>query len=221
MILTKLKTMKIITLCLLLISPALFAQELFKAHLYAPELIFKYQDEINLTPEQKKKIRELYDNSSLTYNHNKWDLDAEMLKLEKILAKDNVDKAEAEKQLEKILGLENEIKMMRLSAMIAIKNELTLQQQKQLDPYKKSMSGGYDIISSVNEDPRVVVRVSGDDADNQPLYIIVNGKIRKEVEEMSQVDPEQIKSIEVIKGASALELYGERGKNGVVIVHLK
>ncbi len=213
--------MKIITLCLLLISPALFAQELFKAHLYAPELIFKYQDEINLTPEQKKKIRELYDNSSLTYNHNKWDLDAEMLKLEKILAKDNVDKAEAEKQLEKILGLENEIKMMRLSAMIAIKNELTLQQQKQLDPYKKSMSGGYDIISSVNEDPRVVVRVSGDDADNQPLYIIVNGKIRKEVEEMSQVDPEQIKSIEVIKGASALELYGERGKNGVVIVHLK
>ena len=53
---------------------------------------------------------------------------------------------------------------------------------------------------------------------NPPL-IIVNGKEYKG--EMDDIDPNTIASVNVLKDESATALYGDKGKNGVVIITLK
>lgn len=57
------------------------------------------------------------------------------------------------------------------------------------------------------------------DAKIKPL-IILNGKeISKD--EFENVDSQKIKSIEVLKETKAIELYGEKAKNGVIIIKAK
>lgn len=53
----------------------------------------------------------------------------------------------------------------------------------------------------------------------EPLYVI-NGKVT-ERSALSDIKPKNIKNIDIIKGAEAKEKYGEQGKNGVVVFHLK
>ena len=59
---------------------------------------------------------------------------------------------------------------------------------------------------------------------NTPLYVIdglvqkgilVNGKL------LNDINPDKIDNIRVIKGYSAKYLYGEKGKNGVVVITTK
>jgi len=52
---------------------------------------------------------------------------------------------------------------------------------------------------------------------NKPLYI-VDGFV---VTEASDIKPETIESIDVLKGESATKLYGDKGKNGVISITLK
>jgi len=53
----------------------------------------------------------------------------------------------------------------------------------------------------------------------QPLFILEGKEITQL--ELQAVTPEDIQSIEVLKDSSATNLYGERGRHGVIIVHLK
>lgn len=61
----------------------------------------------------------------------------------------------------------------------------------------------------------------------QPLMIIKHKGVTKMLDkvklsdEMNGLDPDDIKSIEVIKGEKALSLYGTKGKPGVVVITLK
>ena len=60
---------------------------------------------------------------------------------------------------------------------------------------------------------------------NQPLYVIDNFPIIPDdnvsSNPLSDLDPGQIKSIEVLKDASATAIYGARGSNGVIIITTK
>ena len=55
----------------------------------------------------------------------------------------------------------------------------------------------------------------------QPLIIIDGRLTTMGTAELEQFDPNTIESIEMIKGAAALTLYGERGRNGVIYVTTK
>jgi TonB family protein len=50
-----------------------------------------------------------------------------------------------------------------------------------------------------------------------PLFILDG----KEVPNIDDVNPENIEKIDVLKGESATELYGEKGKNGVIVIKSK
>lgn len=65
--------------------------------------------------------------------------------------------------------------------------------------------------------PEVRVRGYGSLDENSPLYI-VDGVPRNDI---SDLDPNRIQSIEVLKDASATAVYGSRGANGVVLVTTK
>lgn len=66
-------------------------------------------------------------------------------------------------------------------------------------------------------------KTDGIDANNQskvdPLYILDGKEISKD--EMQKIDPNTIKSIEVFKDEKAIEKYGEKGKNGVLVITIK
>ena len=52
---------------------------------------------------------------------------------------------------------------------------------------------------------------------SKPLFV-VDGK---EVSQVEDIHPDTIKSISVLKGESAVKTYGEKGKNGVIVITLK
>ncbi|MBN8685768.1 MAG: hypothetical protein J0M10_02075 [Chitinophagales bacterium] len=68
------------------------------------------------------------------------------------------------------------------------------------------------------------VKLSGVSAEGKPLpdnlIYVINGKISTKYE-MEKISPEQIASVDVLKGNSAIALYGENAKEGVVRIKLK
>lgn len=56
-------------------------------------------------------------------------------------------------------------------------------------------------------------------SEDEPLYVYAGLVITKQ--QADQIDPNQIESIDVLKGQTAVERYGEKGKNGVVIISPK
>ncbi|WP_194976037.1 Spy/CpxP family protein refolding chaperone [Aquiflexum lacus] len=56
---------------------------------------------------------------------------------------------------------------------------------------------------------------------NKPTYYLKTKNGLKEIFSFDDISPDEIESISVIKGASATELYGDKGKNGVIIMTLK
>ncbi|WP_346858989.1 carboxypeptidase-like regulatory domain-containing protein [uncultured Draconibacterium sp.] len=63
---------------------------------------------------------------------------------------------------------------------------------------------------------KLALKLNGDEA-NPPLYV-VDGKISKSIEYLA---PDAIESISVLKDESATSLYGEKGKNGVIVITTK
>lgn len=55
------------------------------------------------------------------------------------------------------------------------------------------------------------------DATKNPLYV-VDGKV---LEENQNVNPEMIKKIRIIKGPKAIKLYGQRAKDGIIMIETK
>lgn len=70
-----------------------------------------------------------------------------------------------------------------------------------------------------NNQPRLRGAVAGVTDDKKPLYIM-DGKFIDE-DTMKNIDPNHIDKLEVLKDASAIALYGSKGKNGVIVITSK
>lgn len=57
------------------------------------------------------------------------------------------------------------------------------------------------------------------DGDNPPLYM-VDGK-KSTAKKVKKLDPDQIATIDVMKGDAAIKKYGQKAKNGVVVITTK
>lgn len=57
-------------------------------------------------------------------------------------------------------------------------------------------------------------------ADEHPL-IIIDGKQNESKTGLSEIDPEGIETVNVLKGPAAIKKYGEKGKNGVIEITTK
>ena len=72
------------------------------------------------------------------------------------------------------------------------------------------------VISDTTIKPAIAVKVVGQ---NEPLMILDGKKIDKHI--LDLIDPKYIESIDVLKNESAKALYGEEGKNGVIVIVTK
>jgi TonB-dependent SusC/RagA subfamily outer membrane receptor len=71
----------------------------------------------------------------------------------------------------------------------------------------------------IEDEPKQHIFISKTDKET-PLYVI-DGKIEKNSDAMKALDPNQIESINVLKGESAIKKYGEKGASGVIEILTK
>jgi TonB-dependent SusC/RagA subfamily outer membrane receptor len=78
-------------------------------------------------------------------------------------------------------------------------------------------------FSTTSPSSKVDIVVAGSEDGNQPLFVIKSddGTIEKSSMEQLDINPKDIESINVLKDKGATSLYGEKGKNGVIIITLK
>ncbi|WP_081979199.1 VIT domain-containing protein [Lacinutrix jangbogonensis] len=71
--------------------------------------------------------------------------------------------------------------------------------------------------NGVNGETRIVLRGNRSISGNNQALIVIDGAISS-TEILNAIDPNQIRSINVIKGASGSALYGSQSSNGVIVV---
>lgn len=78
-------------------------------------------------------------------------------------------------------------------------------------------------LSSTNSSstPRIIVQGLSSSQENAPLYMLDTKDGMKEFKDFSKINPNDIESINVIKDASAINTFGDKGKNGVIVIKLK
>lgn len=215
--------MKTVFVLLLVLSAEItHAQDLFQNHLYSADLVMSHRDKINLTDQQATTIKEIHSKNAGEFSTLKWDLEEATSTLNELMDRSKVSVEAVEKQMDRVLSLENQLKKLQLTTLVAIKNELTEQQQQRLNGFKPggvSVVGyGATNIAGKNQTVRIVDTNSGKE---KPLFFIIEDGKTKRVDDLNAISPDSIESIEVLKGESATKVYGKDGVNGVVVITLK
>lgn len=75
------------------------------------------------------------------------------------------------------------------------------------------------IVVGINPDGKTSIVASPDEFINQPLFVVDGKEISKS--EMEKINPDQIDEVSVLKNKEFTAKYGDKGKNGVVLIKLK
>lgn len=218
---------KILIIVMILSSGVTYAQDMFEEVLFTANQVFQHRFTISLSDQQAEKINKINSQNSSEFSEMKWDLDEATVKLRKMLQETKVNTEEVSKQMDLILKLENSLKRKKLLTLVAIKNELSVTQQKQLQELKEVSDisipishGRSKTATEASPDPSIKLKVSAN-ADNGPLMLLSTKDGKVPIVDIEKINPDDIQSIEVIKDKFLLEKYGEKAKNGVVIITLK
>ena len=101
--------------------------------LFAPELVMRFRQEINLDNNQSRGIKEAIQKAQTKFVDLQWDLQSEQQKLIQLLKAQPIDEREALLQVDRLLNQEHEVKKAQLSLLIRIKNLLSTSQQAKLN----------------------------------------------------------------------------------------
>ncbi|MEL6277164.1 MAG: hypothetical protein AAFU03_18840 [Bacteroidota bacterium] len=112
----------------------------FEQYLYPPEMVIKLGPKIGLTADQERSIKTTFKETQHQFIDLKWELDRHGEDLKEELAKTRVDPEKSQALLQKLLTLENQIKMLQIGLHVKVKNLLTEEQQIKLDQLRKEMS---------------------------------------------------------------------------------
>lgn len=204
------------------------AQDTFQSELFPVETVLKHRSELELSEAQVSTIKKIYNDNISLFNATKWDLDAMQVALNKLISESKVDEKTALETMDKISAMEQKLKRQRLKMLIKIKNELTTNQQSKLKELRKDSDiSTFKLTTPISENPRIVLRGSASKDGKSPMYVIidkngekkfVNGEAQKG---LLGISPDNIESVNVIKGKAATTTYGKDGKNGVVVIKLK
>ncbi|MFC5626400.1 Spy/CpxP family protein refolding chaperone [Algoriphagus winogradskyi] len=243
----------ILFLCLMLSANFATAQDLFQKNLYSADRVMEMRKVLELTDSQALNIKKIHSENAGKFSAMKWDLDDATEKLKALLDESKVDAVAVQKQMDKVLALENSLKKQQLSTMVSIKNELSPEQQGILQSPRIETVNGVSVIGygknsvssstsgqgyatnyrvgkplfgvagigSNSSSPKVIVQGLSSNQENAPLYILETKGGMKEFTDFSKINPDDIESINVLKNKSAKDTYGEKGKNGVIIIKLK
>src|SRR5437868_15427666 len=98
-------------------------------NLFPPELVMQYQQAIGLGDEQRNLIKAEIQKAQAHFTDLQWQLQSETETMASLLKAPRADEQQALAQLDKILGLERELKRAQFTLVVRIKNSLTPEQQ--------------------------------------------------------------------------------------------
>lgn len=101
-------------------------------YFFPPELIMANQRAINLTDSQRNSLQQAMADAQGKFIGLQFKMSSELEKLAALLQPATVDEAKVLEQVDRVLGIERDVKRAQLSLMIRIKNLLTEQQQARL-----------------------------------------------------------------------------------------
>ena len=113
-------------------APPAGATDDIAQNLFAPDLVLKYREVIGLDEAQSRTLKGLVQKAQGRFIDLQWDMQAEAGKLVQLVRLPRVDEAAALTQVDKVLGMEREVKKAQISLLIEIKNLLTPEQQQKL-----------------------------------------------------------------------------------------
>jgi Spy/CpxP family protein refolding chaperone len=119
----------------ILAASSLAAQEPepeFAKFLFPPELVMQHQQSIRLTPEQRTSMTQGIREFQLKVVELQWKMQDEAQKLTELVQGAKVDEAQTLAQVDRVLGVEREIKRAHMALLVRIKNTLTAEQQSAL-----------------------------------------------------------------------------------------
>ncbi len=110
------------------------------AQLFPPELVMQYHQEINLTPDQSKALKDEIQKAQAKFLDMQWDMQSEQEKLVLLLKAHPIDENAVLAQVDKVLDREREIKKTQILLLVRIKNQLTPAQQNKLNELRHKSS---------------------------------------------------------------------------------
>jgi Spy/CpxP family protein refolding chaperone len=110
-------------------------------HLFPPDLLQRACEEVALTDEQRQHIQAEAEKMGALAKELQERLQKETEALAALVKAEHVDSPGALAQLDKLLDAEREMKRAQIGFMLAIKNELTSEQQTKLAAFRKAHGG--------------------------------------------------------------------------------
>ncbi len=107
-------------------------QDPLAENLFPPDLVMQHRQALGLSDEQKNAIKDEVIKASTRFTELQWQMQDEMETISNLTKGATVDEGRVLAELDKVLGIEREIKRTQLSLAIRIKNKLTAEQQNKL-----------------------------------------------------------------------------------------
>ena len=105
-------------------------------NLFPPELVMQYQQAIGLSEEQRDLIKAEIQKAQARFTDLQWQLQSEVETMASLLKAPRADEQQTLAQLDKLLGLERELKRAQFTLVVRIKNILSPEQQARLRELK-------------------------------------------------------------------------------------
>jgi len=106
--------------------------ERFQGSFFPPDLVMQNQQTLGLTEDQKTYFKSEISQAQARFTELQWKLESEMEKMILLANQPKVSESQITAQMDKVLGLEREIKLAQMTLIIRIKNKLTAEQQARL-----------------------------------------------------------------------------------------
>ena len=101
-------------------------------YLFPPELVMANQQAISLTDRQRASLQQAMKDAQGKFIDLQFRMSSEVENLQRLIQPASVDESKVLEQVDRVLGVEREIKRAQLTLMLRIKNLLSPQQQAQL-----------------------------------------------------------------------------------------
>lgn len=111
--------------------------------LYPPELVMAHQEAIGLTDKQRSAIQDAVKDAQGRVVDIQFKMSAEMEKLQHLLQIFTPDEPKVLDEVNRVLTLERDMKLVQMTLMVRIKSQLTERQQGLLDQMRNSAPGYY------------------------------------------------------------------------------
>jgi Spy/CpxP family protein refolding chaperone len=120
------------------VASAAEGEDPFANYLFPPERVMAKSQEIGLEDAQKHAIRDEVQKVQPKFTDLQFELQDESGKMIRLLQEKPVDEARVLEEVDRILGLEKQIKKLQVSLLVRIKNILTPAQQAKLTEIQKA-----------------------------------------------------------------------------------